>query len=615
MKRLIVVLAACGGASDPVAPSAGSDCPPGPVAKLSPAPPLPNAATAGVRLLVRSHVVDGDGKVVATVAGPERYDAALPVGGDRFSIGAFIADAGAAKAQRLPAIYDPGEGAYAVGGSFLIAAPLHGELQRVDLTAPPFGGAAGRAPVATGDAATGKVQWRVHASPHELTIAGDRVIASECAPDGARQWSTGYALADGAMLFVTPTQPGCDERLVAQDYVVNRPWSARRSTVYALAASRSFVVDGEVAAIAQVEADAIVLTDRDITRMTPSGAMVWRIAIDKIAFGDAGSITPIAGGDLVIELHDSIADSGLAFWRLHPDGRVVWQTSAAGIGVAHSKYSNIAYSTIRGDKLYAVSQASGGDFFERIDLATGADELRCQPIGDCGTLAERDARVPFVVGNDLVAPDGHVIHSIAGVERSAVARSFGGPEYIVGDVVVDAARDVTYRVTVVDPSQVAAFHIDHVDGESIVRDRSKREVLRLREVVAAAHWVDRDLVVVSDKRIARLAAGKPVWTLPPPADTFAAASELVELPGGDVVIATYCAISDDGIDLQRVGVDGHVRWHITVRGLGVKHSEYEQSVYLAVRGDAVFVVSQASGGDFVERVELATGAHRSVIRP
>ncbi len=595
VKRLIVVLAACGGASDPVAPSAGSDCPPEPVAKAVPTPPPP-AAGAGVRLLVRNHVVDGDGTIVASIAGLERYDAALPVGGDRFAIGAFIADAGAATLQRLPAIYDPGEGTYAVGDSFLIAAPLHGELERVE-------------------AATGKVRWQVHASPHQLTIAGDAVIASECAANGSRQWTAGYALADGSQLFLTPTQPGCDERLVTNDYLVSRPWSARRSKVYALAASRNFIVDGEIAAIAQVDDDAVVVTDRDVMRITSAGVRVWRIAIGDIAFGNAGSITPLDGGDLLIELHETMADSGLAFWRLHPDGRVVWQTSVAGIGVAHSRYSNVAYSAIRGDKIYAVSQASGGDVFERIDLATGADERRCQPIGDCGTLAERDARMPFVVGNNLVAPDGHVVHAIAGVDRSAVARPFGGPEYRVGDVVVDAARDVTFHVVTTDPSQVDPFHIEHVAGESIVRDRTKREVLRIREEVAGVHWVGRDLVIVSDKQIARLAAGKPVWTLPPPSGTFASASELAELRDGDVVIATYCASSDDGIDLQRVGADGGVRWHVTVRGLGVAHSEYEQSVYLAVRGDAVFVVSQASGGNFVERVELATGAHRSVLRP
>ncbi len=50
-------------------------------------------------------------------------------------------------------------------------------------------------------------------------------------------------------------------------------------------------------------------------------------------------------------------------------------------------------------------------------------------------------------------------------------------------------------------------------------------------------------------------------------------------------------------------------------GLGVEHSEYLQRVYLERRDDALYVVSQASGGNFMERVDLATGAHRSLLRP
>jgi hypothetical protein len=105
-----------------------------------------------------------------------------------------------------------------------------------------------------------------------------------------------------------------------------------------------------------------------------------------------------------------------------------------------------------------------------------------------------------------------------------------------------------------------------------------------------------------------------VWSVPPPADTFVAATDLVELPDGDVVVATYCAISDDGVELRRIGPSGALRWKAQVPGLGVDHSKYRQYVYLERRDDQLYVVSQGSGGNFMERVALATGAHVSLVR-
>ena len=95
---------------------------------------------------------------------------------------------------------------------------------------------------------------------------------------------------------------------------------------------------------------------------------------------------------------------------------------------------------------------------------------------------------------------------------------------------------------------------------------------------------------------------------------FETAAEFANIPGGDLVVATYCTISDDGVEVQRIGGDGNVRWRIQVPGLGVAHSEYEQLVYLELRGTSLYVVSQGSGGHFIERLDLATGAHHAVLR-
>jgi outer membrane protein assembly factor BamB len=190
-----------------------------------------------------------------------------------------------------------------------------------------------------------------------------------------------------------------------------------------------------------------------------------------------------------------------------------------------------------------------------------------------------------------------------------------------------ADGSVRFRATLVDACDsrlaIDARHeiaIDEGHGEqselSIAFDHAGHELYRLREQIAATHTQDDDLVIVSDKRIARLAdTGRVVWSLPAPHDSFVTAAEFAELPDGDLVVATYCAISDNGIELQRIGEDGSVRWHVTVPGLGVQHSEYLQHVYLEIRKQSLFAVSQASGGNFIEQLDLATGAHHAVLRP
>jgi hypothetical protein len=83
----------------------------------------------------------------------------------------------------------------------------------------------------------------------------------------------------------------------------------------------------------------------------------------------------------------------------------------------------------------------------------------------------------------------------------------------------------------------------------------------------------------------------------------------VLLPDGDLVIANYGAISDSGVALYRIhAIDGTVVWRASVPGLGVPHSQYEHLAYVELRGDALYVVSEASGGGFLERLSASTGS-------
>lgn len=140
---------------------------------------------------------------------------------------------------------------------------------------------------------------------------------------------------------------------------------------------------------------------------------------------------------------------------------------------------------------------------------------------------------------------------------------------------------------------------------------------RLPEILAGAvedhglgaYPIGDDVIAVTDQRIARLGAdGTPRWQLGKPDATSSAEVDFARLPGGDLVIADWDAISDEGVEVQRVDPEtGRVAWHARLLGLGVAHSEYWQSAYLLVRGDDLFVVSQGASGAFFERLSLATG--------
>jgi outer membrane protein assembly factor BamB len=159
--------------------------------------------------------------------------------------------------------------------------------------------------------------------------------------------------------------------------------------------------------------------------------------------------------------------------------------------------------------------------------------------------------------------------------------------------------------------------VDDRDPDTRIFDTSGRLVMQLAEQVEGDHghaWgatfaVGRDLVIVTYKHVMRVdPSGRVVWKIGPPINTFVAGDDVVVLPDGDLVIANYGQIDDSGVDVMRIhGHNGAPVWRAQVRGLGVTHSKYEQLVYIEARGDALFVISQAAGGEFIEQLALPTG--------
>ena len=145
--------------------------------------------------------------------------------------------------------------------------------------------------------------------------------------------------------------------------------------------------------------------------------------------------------------------------------------------------------------------------------------------------------------------------------------------------------------------------------ETRVFDLAGHLVTTLHEQVEAAQPVSHGLVVVGDQHLMSLdPSGKILWSRAAPPNGFAGGDQIVELPGGDLLVANYGAISDSGVDVQRLHADGTPVWHARAAPLYVSHSQYEHLAYIEPRGAALYVVSQGSYGAFLERLSLATGA-------
>ncbi|MEP6862107.1 MAG: PQQ-binding-like beta-propeller repeat protein [Deltaproteobacteria bacterium] len=140
-------------------------------------------------------------------------------------------------------------------------------------------------------------------------------------------------------------------------------------------------------------------------------------------------------------------------------------------------------------------------------------------------------------------------------------------------------------------------------------DLAGHQLARLAEVADGdALALGTTTILVSDLRVVALGPDANVlWQREHPDNTFVAGNALAELPGGDLVLANYGAISDSGVDLVRLRRDGSEVWHSCAAPLGVGHSEYEHFAYIEVRGDALFVASEGSFGAFLEQLAVRTG--------
>jgi hypothetical protein len=98
------------------------------------------------------------------------------------------------------------------------------------------------------------------------------------------------------------------------------------------------------------------------------------------------------------------------------------------------------------------------------------------------------------------------------------------------------------------------------------------------------------------------------WSLPFKHAEWIAGGGLTELGDGQVLAFLYGRISDSGVRVIRLDpTNGREVWQVRCDGLGVAHSIYRHEATLTVEPGRVKVTSRASGGTFVEVLDLGSG--------
>jgi outer membrane protein assembly factor BamB len=349
-----------------------------------------------------------------------------------------------------------------------------------------------------------------------------------------------------------------------------------------------------------VIANQIVAEDGTVAR-TLDGVLPGYAAIpDGPHRFKVGNLLVDTAADTVTKVIEPVALNSVAMFGRHdhddyelvrsePDGRVRWKTPVSGVRTVRPPDIAVGGGRVVvtiGSEVAAFDDATG----KRVWTLDG-DGDRLHVAGD--TLISVRYNEPT---------HDHWLTATAladGKQRFRVALDDGCDPYVA------VYND---RIIVVEDRNPPVSRIYNLDGTLIAKLAAEIEGSH-RDPWGASHLIDDKLVLVTDKHVMELdAAGKVLWRRETLRDTFVAADQVVALPGGDLVIANYGAISDSGVDVVRLHGDGALVWRSCARALGVPHSEYSHLAYVEARGDELFVISQGASGAFLERLSLTTGA-------
>jgi outer membrane protein assembly factor BamB len=262
--------------------------------------------------------------------------------------------------------------------------------------------------------------------------------------------------------------------------------------------------------------------------------------------------------------------------------RVLWSVDRTAAGVRLD--AKAAHRLLLGARV-VLPRAGGG--LVGLDRATG--EVRWQ---------HADAPSEFVIA------DGELVIAAGAVGDKPTLAAFAAPN---GARAFACTLPAAATRLVAGPHGIAAAMASGVT----VFDRSGPQLFTLpAAVVDLVAGPDGWFAVTRETLQAWDRTGKVVWSLPATVDTFN--SVVLGVTGaGALLELRHCPMSDSGVTVVcREPSDGGVLWQYVDQGLGIAHSKYWHRAHARAIGDAVFVVSEAAGGNFVVELDAATGEKR-----
>lgn len=240
------------------------------------------------------------------------------------------------------------------------------------------------------DARTGKESWHAAGPADRMLLSGDLLLAAQCGSGESitrsGRWVTARAAATGAEVFRVALPASFDPLPIREEagLFLVQDHDAPGGAGLALLIDRGGRVrhrfDREVVAVRPAGAGLLVLTGRDVVRLSAAGEAEWSAPFGEYEWLAGGGLVPLPGGDVAAFVYGQISDSGVRVVRLDPAGGAKrWEAFCGSLGATHSGYNHEASLVAAGDRLTVTSRGSYGTFVEVLDAATGRQVSRKAP--------------------------------------------------------------------------------------------------------------------------------------------------------------------------------------------------------------------------------------------
>jgi hypothetical protein len=240
------------------------------------------------------------------------------------------------------------------------------------------------------DVRTGAVLWHSAGPAERLLVSGSLLFATECgvgeevAKSG--RWMTARDTATGKEVFRVGLPVDNFDPLPIADaagLILVQKWDDPGGKGLALLIDRAGRVlhrfDRQVVTAHPLAGgDRLILTSRDVVRLSDAGDVKWSAPFQEQEWIAGGGFVPLSDGDIVAFLYGRINDSGVQLVRLDPVTGERWAAYCKQLGTMHSEYSHTAVVKPVGDYLRVTSRGSHGTFVEVIDSRDGRSVGRDQ---------------------------------------------------------------------------------------------------------------------------------------------------------------------------------------------------------------------------------------------